>query len=371
MLEFGDYKIEDPDGLETPAMVVFEAKVDANIAAICELVGGGQNLVVHVKTHKSEAVTRKQVEAGVAGFKCATLKELEMVLDAGAGFAILSYPQVQKLKVERLSELAAAHSDATVCALASNRQHLAALSVAASKRSQPLPVMVDLDVGMHRTGVAPREPAEDLYAAIDADVHVVAAGFHIYDGHEHMSDPLAREAAARRHIEDVQKLQGSLEAEGREVPYVVGGGSFSFPYYARTDGMMGSPGTCVYWDTGYAGEMPDMPFEYAALILTQVVDAHPDHKTITTDLGYKAICGDPPLDRRARLLGAEETTLLLQNEEHGVFNWPGAEPPEVGRYFLAVPGHVCPTTIRYPGCFVIDPSGAVVDYYPHTARDRQ
>ena len=81
MLEFGDYKIEDPDGLETPAMVVFEAKLDGNIAAVCELVGGGQNLVVHVKTHKSEAVTRKQIEAGVAGFKCATLKELEMVLD--------------------------------------------------------------------------------------------------------------------------------------------------------------------------------------------------------------------------------------------------------------------------------------------------
>ena len=370
MLEIGDYKIEDPDGLETPAMVVFEAKLDGNIAAVCELVGGGQNLVVHVKTHKSDAVTRKQVEAGVAGFKCATLKELEMVLDAGAGLAIQSYPQVQKLKVDRLSELAAEHPEDAVCALASNRQHLSVLSAVGSERSRPLSVMIDLDVGMHRTGVGLRE-AEDLYAAIDADAHLVAAGLHIYDGHEHMTDTTARAAAAQRHIEDVQKLKGSLEAKGMDVPRVVGGGTFSFAYYARTDGMMGSPGTCVYWDTGYASQMPDMPFQYAALILTQVVDAHPDHKTITTDLGYKAIAGDPPLKGRATLLGAEEATLLLQNEEHGVFHWTGEDPPAVGSYFLAVPGHVCPTTIRYPGSFVIDPAGAVVDYYPHTARDRQ
>lgn len=370
MLEFGDYKVADPDALETPAMVVFEAKVDGNIAALCDLVGGGQNLVVHVKTHKSEAVTRKQIVAGVAGFKCATLKELEMVLDAGASFAILSYPQVQKLKVERLGDLAAAHPEDAVCVLASNRQHLDVLSKVASERSRPLSVMIDLDVGMHRTGLAPREPAEAVYAAVDADSHLVAAGLHVYDGHEHMSDPQAREAAARRHIEDVRKLKDRLEAAGRKVPRVVGGGSFSFPYYARTDGMMGSPGTCIYWDTGYARQMPDMPFEYAALILTQVVDVHPDHKTITTDLGYKAICGDPPVNRRARLLGAEDATLLLQNEEHGVFHWD-AEPPAVGTYFLAVPGHVCPTTIRYPGSYVLDPTGAVVDYYPHTARDRQ
>jgi D-serine deaminase-like pyridoxal phosphate-dependent protein len=61
--------------------------------------------------------------------------------------------------------------------------------------------------------------------------------------------------------------------------------------------------------------------------------------------------------------------LISQSEEHGVFRVSGELPP-VGAYLLAVPGHICPTTIRYPGIHVIDSAGEVVDYYLHTARDR-
>jgi len=161
-----------------------------------------------------------------------------------------------------------------------------------------------------------------------------------------------------------------LQQEGLPVPDVVGGGSFSFARFARAEGMQGSPGSTVYWDWGYGRLMPDMPFRWAALVLTQVVDRYPDQHLVTTDLGYKAICGDPPLVNRAHLVGHPEVELALQNEEHGVFRWHG-DPPPVGTYLLAVPGHVCPTTIRYPGSYLLDGDGQVVDYYPHTARDRQ
>ncbi len=273
-------------------------------------------------------------------------------------------------ELERLCDLGAAHPEATICAIASSDRHLTFLSEVAADRALALDVRIDLDVGMHRTGVAPGEEAQALYRAIDRDSHLQAAGFHVYDGHEHVSDPTARAAAAERHIADLQQMRQGLEASGVAVPHIVGGGSFSFAYYARTQGMKGSPGTGVYWDSGYAGQMPDMPFQFAALILTQVVDAHAERGTITTDLGYKGISADLPLERRVRLMGHEESKLLMQNEEHAVFDWSG-ERPEVGTYLLAVPGHVCPTTIRYPGSYVVDPSGAVVDYYPHTARDRQ
>jgi len=150
---------------------------------------------------------------------------------------------------------------------------------------------------------------------------------------------------------------------------VVAGGSFSFLYYARTEGMYGSPGTFVYWDAGYRAAMPDAPFLCAALILTQVVDRHPDAGTITTDLGSKGISSDLPVEERAYLLGHETAELVSQSEEHGVFRFKAALP-RVGDYLLAVPGHICPTTIRYPGIHVIDTAGEVFDYYQHTARDR-
>ena len=103
MITWQDYRVVDPDALETPAMLLFRDMMDHNIRSVCELVGGGQNLIAHVKTHKSEAVARKQNELGINGFKCATLEELEMVLRAGARKAILCYPQGQERKIERLS----------------------------------------------------------------------------------------------------------------------------------------------------------------------------------------------------------------------------------------------------------------------------
>ncbi len=78
---------------------------------------------------------------------------------------------------------------------------------------------------------------------------------------------------------------------------------------------------------------------------------------------------DLPLEERACLLGQDSAQLILQHEEHGVFRISG-ELPRVGDYLLAVPGHICPTTIRYPGIHVLDTAGEVVDYYLHTARDR-
>ena len=369
MITYQDYSVADPDALETPAMLLFQDVMDHNIRSVCELVGGGGNLIAHVKTHKSEAVARKQVELGIDGFKCATLKELEMVLQAGARKAILSYPQLQQRKIERLCDLTASYPDAWIATIVSTPYHLDVLTTVAARRKQSLRVMLDLDAGMHRTGIGFGPDATTLYREIVAHPFLQPSGFHLYDGHDNYSDVVQREAAAQQNIASLQEFRQQIESAGMPVPCVVAGGSFSFAYYARTEGMHGSPGTFIYWDAGYRTAMPDMPFRCAALILTQVVDRYPDAGTITTDLGYKAISGDLPVEERAYLLGQDTAELILQDEEHGVFRIPG-ELPRVGDYLLAVPGHICPTTIRYPGIHVMDTAGEVVDYYLHTARDR-
>ena len=369
MITCQDYRVADPDALETPTMLLFKDMMDLNIRAVCEMVGGGQNLIAHVKTHKSEVVARKQVEVGIAGFKCATLKELEMVLQAGAQKAILSYPQVQERKIERLCDLTSSYPDVWIATIVSTPFHLDVLATVAARRKQSLRAMLDVDAGMHRTGIGFGPDAAELYREIDAHQFLQPSGFHLYDGHDNFSDVVQREAAAQRNIESLQEFQQQIESAGMPVPCVVAGGSFSFAYYARTEGMYGSPGTFVYWDAGYKAAMPDIPFRCAALILTQVVDRYPDAETITTDLGYKGISGDLPVEERAYLLGQDTAELVSQSEEHGVFRIPG-ELPRVGDYLLAVPGHICPTTIRYPGIHVMDTAGEVVDYYLHTARDR-
>lgn len=369
MITCQDYKVANPDALETPAMLLFKDMMEHNIRNVCDLVGGSQNLIVHVKTHKSQAIIRKQLEFGINGFKCATLKELEMVLQAGARKAILSYPQVQKCKIERLCKLVTSYPDAWIATIVSRPVHVDVLASVAARQEQSLRVMLDLDIGMHRTGIGFGSDAVELYGKIDSDPFLQASGLHLYDGHQDFSDPLQREAAAQRNIESLQEFQQQVESMGMPVGCVVAGGSYSFSYYARTPGMYGSPGTFIYWDKGFSTAMPDMPFRWAALVLTQVVDRYPDDGLITTDLGCKAVSTDLALEERACLLGHESAQLILQDEEHGVFRIVG-ELPDVGDYLLAVPGHICPTTIRYPGIHVIDSEGDVTDYYVHTARDR-
>jgi len=369
MITWQDYCVANPDALETPAMLLFQDVVNHNIRSLCEMVGGGQNLMAHVKTHKSEAVARKQIELGIAGFKCATLKELEMVLHAGARKAILSYPQCQERKIERLCDLTSSYPDAWIATIVSSPFHLDVLATVATRRKQSLRVMLDLDAGMGRTGIGFGADATNLYRQIDAHPFLQPSGFHLFDGHDNFSDVVQREAAAQQHIESLQGFQRQIESAQMPVPCVVAGGSYSFAYYARTEGMYGSPGTTIYWDAGYSAAMPDMPLRCAALVLTQVVDRYPDVGTITTDLGCKAISSDFSIEERAYLLGHDTAKLVSQSEEHGVFQISG-QLPHVGDYLLAVPGHICPTTIRYPGIHVLDTAGEVVDYYLHTARDR-
>ena len=369
VISWEDYCVEEPQNLETPAMLLFQDMMLHNLESVCKLVGGGQNLFAHVKTHKSEAVARHQVKAGIGSFKCATLKELEMVLEAGASKALLSYPQAQERKIERLCDLASSYPNAWIAAIASSPVHVDLLGEVATKRDCDLRVMLDLDAGMHRTGIGFGDKAEMLYRRIDTHPFLQVAGFHLYDGHNELSDPIEREAAAKRNAVSLQSFKKTIENKGMEVPCLVAGGGFSGIYYARTEGMFGSPGTFVYWDAGYTKLMPDMPYRCAALVLTNVVDRYPDEGTITTDLGSKGVSSDLPLPERAFLLGHDSARLVGQSEEHGVFQISG-ELPQVGDYLLAVPGHVCPTTIRYPGIHVVNSAGEIVDYYLHTARDR-
>ena len=369
MIGFDRYQIAEPEALPTPVMLLFEALVDHNIRSVCELANGGANLFTHVKTHKSEAIVRKQIAMGIAGFKCATLSELEMVMRAGARRAILAYPQTQTCKIERLLGVAASHPDAWVATIASSRRHLEMLGSVAARRGQHLPVMLDLDTGMHRTGIAMNREAVELYQEVDRHPFLETAGLHMYDGHDVFRSDSQRAEAAQRHIESLREFRLRIESAGMTVPFIVAGGAYSFAYYARTEGMHGAPGSFVYWDARCRGDMPEMPFRCAALILTQVVDRHPERDTFTTDLGYKAICSDQPMAERARLLGHETAELVMHHEEYGVFRMPG-DLPGIGDYLLAIPGHIGPTTVRYPGAHVIDPAGRVIDFYLHSSRDR-
>lgn len=368
MLNIEGYRVAQPEEIETPSLLVFEELWEHNLRTVLEWAGGPENLMVHVKTHKSAEIVRRQAASGITRFKAATLAEVEMVAQVADAQVLLAYPLWARKKVQRFVDLQARYPRSRLQLITAHPENVALLSAVAVENGTSLEVMVDLDVGQHRTGVA-LESAVDLYERIVRSPGLIPAGLHAYDGHHTDPDPAVRQAAAQACLAQVQALSQQLEARGWPVPDRVMGGSRTFPTYARAEGVLASPGTWVYWDWNYRVGMPEMPFQPAALVLTQVIDHQPGRGEVTLDLGSKAVSTDPPLPDRFRLVGAPQARLLRQTEEHAVVD-TGGHPPALGDYVLAIPGHICTTVFRYPGSWWVGAAGRVTGWNEHTARDR-
>ena len=175
-------------------------------------------------------------------------------------------------------------------------------------------VLVDLDVGQHRTGIAPDNHAFDLYRMITALPTLAAGGLHAYDGHIHDTDAAARTLACDAAFAPVEVLRRKLEREGLSVPRVVAGGTPTFPIHARRGNVECSPGTCVLWDAGYGKKLPDLDFLPAAVVLTRVV-SRPAPDFLCLDLGHKAIASEMT-HPRVLFLNLPEVSATAHNEEH-------------------------------------------------------
>ena len=130
-----------------------------------------------------------------------------------------------------------------------------------------VPVLVDLDIGMGRTGIQPGESAAELYALVNELPNLAVDGLHAYDGHIHETDVAQRRQIAQAGVESALALRDRLLKKGLPVPHFVVGGTPTFPIHAELDfpGVECSPGTPVLYDYSYLTRFPDLPFTPAAL----------------------------------------------------------------------------------------------------------
>jgi D-serine deaminase-like pyridoxal phosphate-dependent protein len=200
---------------------------------------------------------------------------------------------------------------------------------------------VDLDVGQHRTGVAPGEKAIGLVHSILSMRGLAFGGLHAYDGHLHQTDPAARREACEAAFQPVAAMREELDAMGIAVPGIVAGGTPTFPFHAARGGVECSPGTCVLWDAGYQSQLADLEFQAAAILLTRVV-SRPTSERICLDLGHKAVGSEMP-HPRVCFLNLPEARAVAHNEEHLVVETPRAGEWSVGDCVYGIPWHICPT----------------------------
>ncbi len=348
------YCVENEREIPSPALLVYLDRLDGNLHAMLEIAGGPERLRPHIKTHKMPAMIERQLALGITKFKCATLKEAEMAANSGAADVLVAY-QLVGPNVRAFWEIARAFPTTKFSAIADDPRAARELA----NVDHPVELLVDLDIGQHRTGIAPDARAAELYRIIANTPGLRAGGLHAYDGHLDGRDPAECDAA----FAPVAKLRAQLG----NVPRVVAGGSPTFPIHARRGDVECSPGTCVFWDAGYAKKCPAQPFFPAALVLTRVVSRAVKNQ-LCLDLGHKAVASEMP-HPRVIFPQLHDATAITHSEEHLVIETARASEFPVGSALYGIPWHICPTVALHAQAFIVE-KARVETTWPITARSR-
>lgn len=361
------YAVENVNEIPSPAMLVYPDRVERNLRRMIELAGGTERLRPHVKTHKMAEVIKLNLEAGITKFKAATIAEAEMCASVGAPDVLISFPQVGP-NVDRLVKLCAKYPNTKFATIADDRGHILHLSTAFAQAGSQIEVWLDIDVGQHRSGVAPDDRAFALYMQLHELPGTKPGGLHVYDGHVRDPELQDRIGSGESSFEPVKELVRKIREAGLPMRLPICGGTPSFPVHARHDDRDCSPGTCIFFDVSYGNRYPDLGFEHAALLLGRVV-SKPGGDRICVDLGYKAVSPDNAA-LRVQLLNVPNATVFGHWEEHLTVETPAAAQFSVGDIVYGVPYHICPTVALQREVYTVR-DGRVDGTWKVVARDRK
>ncbi len=357
--------------LHTPALVLDLDAMESNIAAMaahCRQTG--QALRPHAKSHKSPDIARAQIAAGAAGQCCATIREAEVLAAAGISGLLITSPPTGGAKVGRLKALHKAAPDLMVAC--DTPAQVAAYAQAVAGAQTPLSVVVDFDVGTHRTGARNAADVVALAQAVEAADMLRFAGVQAYYGHiQHIENFTERRQAVSKESARIRDTVAALTAAGLAPGLVTGGGTGTHDIDHR-DGVLTElqAGSYVFTDVEYDAcaltEEAPRPFERALFVHATVVnDVHDSHAI--TDAGLKSFATDGPLPALDR--GAPEgATYRYKGDEHGEVAYGGANVRlAVGAQIACQVPHCDPTVNLYDVYHCVR-GDTLVDIWPVAAR---
>ncbi len=345
------YEVENIDEIDSPALLIYKDRMISNIHLAIDISGDKHRLRPHVKTHKIPEVIRIHIELGIDKFKCATIAEAEMVAEAGGRDILLAH-QPTGPKIWRLVQLAMDYPQVKFSTLIDDSGILKDLSDLCQQHDVFIGIWLDIDNGMHRSGIEPGTLAVDLYQWVEELPFVYPMGLHVYDGHLRSTDFEERKSRSDEGFELVYQLTMQLQEKHLKVPSILAGGTPTFPVHAQRDSVELSPGTYIFWDFGYGDILPDLKFQHAAVLATRII-SRPGSNRVCVDLGHKAIAAEKP-HPRVRWLNVQADKFLIHSEEHLVFESPEASKFQVGDVVYGIPVHICPTVALHQQVYVVE-----------------
>ncbi len=362
------FELNDPEEIDSPALLVYKKRVASNIETMINIVGDAGRLVPHVKTHKMAEIVKMQIDAGISKFKCATIAEAEMLAEAGAENILLAY-QLNLSKAKRFLLLIKRFSETEFSSLVDNTDSAQMLNDLFANEKLTANVFIDVDAGMHRTGIAPDENLFDLFIELQKLSNINFQGMHIYDGHIRDENFKQRKKKVEEAFVPINNIVEKIIAEGFPKPQIIAGGTPTFTVHALHKEEYCSPGTCLLWDHGYDSLLAEQDFEFAAVLITRVI-SKPSPGLITTDLGHKSVAAENPISKRIFFLNLENYEIKSQSEEHLVVEVNDWEKIAIGDLLYGVPYHICPTVALYDEANIIE-DGKFVDTWKIDARRKK
>jgi len=357
--------------ITTPALVLDLDALEANIDAMAAwATAQGIALRPHAKTHKSASVGKLQMRRGALGLCCAKLAEAEALAAAGLGRFLLTAPVIGARKIARLMTLAARCEELML--VVDDAANVAALAEAAENAGRTLDLLVDVDVGQRRTGVASPEAALALAGKIVATPHLNLKGLQGYAGHiQHIAGYEDRKRASQASLATLAAVRDRLQAAGHACPIVTGGGTGSH----AVDSAVGvltelQVGSYIVSDVEY--DAVDLTgdgtrrFANALFVYARVVSACRDGFA-TIDAGSKSLSMDGPAPVVA--FGAPpDTVYTCSGDEFGELALPaGSANLKPGELVGLVVPH-CDPTINCFDWYHCVRGEKLVDIWPIEAR---
>lgn len=340
--------------LETPALCLDIEKYRRNVARMVEFIVKRHGVAwrPHMKGQKARELAREAVAAGAIGVTCATLYEAEAMVRSGVGEVLIAHEIVGARKQARLARLAREAPGLIACT--DSVEHAGLLNAAALAENAIVPVLIEIDGGMRRCGIAPGEPVVALARAIGDMPGLRLRGLMAWEGHVLSFDP---ETKRKKIEESIGALRSSAElcrAAGIDVEILSASGSGTFRMSVDLPGITEvQAGGGVFSDLSY--EKWGLDHEFALTVMTRVVSVSSPVRVIV-DGGFKSMSVQHGLPRP---LGVGAVKSLSLSAEHGTIELEEPKSLRVGDAISFVPGYTDSTVCLHDEMCVI--RGGVVE----------
>jgi 3-hydroxy-D-aspartate aldolase len=340
-------KVQD---IPTPALLLEAGIFKSNLTAMAEHgTRTGKKLRPHAKAHKCPEIARRQIEAGAVGVCAATVAEAELMVRAGIPGVLLTGPVADAGKCSRIAALCEEAPDFTT--VADHPEQVSMYGRAAGERGVTLNVLIDLDVGDHRTGAAPGDTVLSLARQIMEAKNLRFRGLQAYSVRaSHLRHDEGRAEYSITAMQVASEMKELLVSNGIEVEVVTGGSTGTYesdallPYITELQA-----GSYALMDRAYA-RAGGIEFGHALTVMATAISANHDDR-VTVDAGFKAFSTDRPFGPEA----ADISGLRYEwaGDEFGyVFLDRPSQAIRLGDRLRFIPPHCDPTVNLYDRIYV-------------------